>query len=360
MPIQRPVEEILDPDLPIVDPHHHLWDRREALGAPGGAQPPVHDFNRVVQMAPRYLLDELVADTSSGHNVIATVFVECRSMWRQDGPPELRSVGETEFVNGVAAMSASGTYGRLRSCAGIVGQADLRLPPATVDTVLKAHIAAGGGRFRGIRQGGAWHADPAVLGPLHGRVDEGLYTSPEFRAGFAMLAKNGLSFDAWILEPQLPDVIDLARAFPETPIVLDHVGTPLGIASHEGRREERFEIWQRNIRALADAPNVHVKLGGLAMAFCHFPSFLSEPAATSAELAAQWRPYIDECIDAFGARRCMFESNFPVDLGSCSYATLWNAFKRIAAGRSAAERSELFSGTATRFYRLDLPAAAAG
>lgn len=356
MSAARPVEEILDPGLPIVDPHHHLWDRRQALSAPPADPSSEHGFTRVVRMAPRYLLDELLADTGSGHEVIATVFVECRAMWREDGPDELKPVGETEFVNGVAAMCASGTFGRTRACAGIVGHADLRLAPERVDAVLEAHIAAGGGRFRGIRHGGAWNADPAVLGPLHGRVPEGLYASPGFHAGFARLAAHGLSFDAWVLEPQLPDVIALARAFPETTIVLDHVGTPLGIASHAGRREERFAIWQQNLRALAQCPNVNVKLGGLAMVYCNFPSFLSGTPASSEQLAGEWRPYIDECIDAFGASRCMFESNFPVDMGACSYATLWNAFKRIAAGRSAQERRELFAGTANRVYRLDLPA----
>lgn len=355
MPLSRPVEDILEPDLPIVDPHHHLWDRRGALAAPPADPAIEHGFTRVVRMAPRYLLDELLADTGSGHNVVATVFVECRSMWRADGPPELRPVGETEFVNGVAAMCASGTYGPTRACAGIVGHADLTLPPETVDAVLKAHIAAGGGRFRGIRHGGAHHDDPAVLGPLHGRVPAGLYGSPEFRAGFARLAPNGLSFDAWVLEPQLPEVIDLARAFPETTIVLDHVGTPLGVGPYAGRREERHAVWRQHLRALAACSNVNVKLGGLAMVFCNFPSFLSESAATSAQLAAEWRPYVDECIDAFGPSRCMFESNFPVDLGSSSYATLWNAFKRIAAGHSADDRRALFAGTANRVYRLGLP-----
>ncbi|MFT3801872.1 MAG: amidohydrolase family protein [Burkholderiaceae bacterium] len=353
MPISRPVEAILEPDLPIVDPHHHLWDRRQA---PGGTSPAAqHAFTRVVQMSPLYMLDELLADTGSGHNVVATVFVECRSMWRADGPPELRPVGETEFVNGVAAMSASGLYGGTRACAGIVGHADLRLPPDTVDAVLKAHIAAGGGRFRGIRHSGACNADPDVLGPLHGRVPEGLYATPAFRAGFARLAPNGLSFDAWVLEPQIPEVTDLARAFPDTTIVLDHVGTPLGIASYAGRLGERFDVWRQSIRALAECPNVHVKLGGLAMPNCNFPSFLSDPAAPSEQLAREWRPYVDECIDAFGPSRCMFESNFPVDLGSCNYATLWNAFKRIAADYGAADKRELFSGTATRVYRLSLP-----
>lgn len=355
MSTRPPTEEILEPDLPIVDPHHHLWDRTRALPPPEGDPRAEHPFTRLLRLSPRYLLDELLADTDSGHKVIGTVFVECTSMRRKDGPPEMRTVGETEFVNGMAAISASGIYGDTRACAGIVGHTDLRLPPATVEAVLDAHIAAGGSRFRGIRHSGADDSDPAVLGPMHGRAPAGLYGSEAFRAGFAVLARKGLSFDAWVLEPQLPDVLDLARTFSDTTIVLDHVGTPLGIASYRGRRDERFAAWQENIRALASCPNVYVKLGGLAMPFAGFDSFMASPPATSEQLAHEWRPYIDECIDAFGPRRCMFESNFPVDRGTCDYATLWNAFKRLAAGRSPAEKRELFAGTAIRAYRLDLP-----
>ncbi|MFL5298697.1 MAG: amidohydrolase family protein [Phenylobacterium sp.] len=339
-------ETILDPDLPIVDPHHHLWDRRNYATAAA----PEHPFMTAIADARRYLLDELIADTSSGHNVVATVFVECGAFYKADGPVELRPVGETEFVNGVAAMGASGVYGDFRPCAGIVSRADLLLGDG-VKPVLEAHIRAGGGRFRGIRNSASFDADKEVLGPLN-RVEAGLYLSEAFRTGFAHLAPLGLSFDAWLLEPQLPDVIDLARAFPETTIVLDHVGTPLGRGSYEGRLAERFPIWRDHIRELARSPNVAVKLGGLAMAFCNFPSFLAEPRAPSEQLAAEWAPYVETCIEAFGAERCMFESNFPVDMGACTYAVLWNAFKRIAAGASAAEKMALFSGTATKVYRL--------
>lgn len=341
-------ETILDPDLPIVDPHHHLWDRR-TYGAPQAAE---HPFMTAIEPARRYLLDELMADTGSGHNVIATVFVECGAFYKADGPEAMRVVGETEFVNGVAAMSASGMYGDFRACAGIVSRADLLLGDG-VKAVLEAHVAAGGGRFRGIRNSASFDTDKDVLGPLN-RVEAGLYLRDDFRAGFRHLEPMGLSFDAWLLEPQLPDVIDLARAFPDTTIVLDHVGTPLGRASYEGRRKERFQIWRDHIRELAKSPKVMVKLGGLAMAFCNFPSFLAEPRAPSEQLAKEWGPYIETCIEAFGPERCMFESNFPVDMGSCSYATLWNAFKRIAAGASAAEKTALFSGTAKKVYRLDL------
>jgi len=341
-------EDILEPDLPIIDPHHHLWDRRPVLTPPAEGE---HPFTTVIRKRPVYLLDELLADTGSGHNIVATVFIECRSMYRADGPVELRPVGETEFVNGVAAMSASGIYGPMRACAGIVGHADLMLGDA-VSAVLEAHIAAGNGRFRGIRHSVSHDPDPGVLGPLAMRAP-GLYGEAAFRAGLKRLAPLNLSFEAWLLEPQLPELIDLVRAVPEVSVILDHVGTPLGVASFEGRRDERFPVWAANIRELAKAPNVTVKLGGLAMAFCNFPSFLSDPAAPSQQLADEWRPYIETCIEAFGAERCMFESNFPVDLGSCSYATLWNAFKVIARHASADEKRALFAGVAKRVYRLD-------
>ena len=343
-------EAILEPDLPIVDPHHHLWDRPAALIEK--LPPPRHGFDHLIRMSPRYLFEELLADMTNGHNVVATVFMECGAMYRAGDPSPLRVTGETEFVNGIAARSASGLYGPSRACAGIVGHVDLTLGAPSRD-VLEAQIHAGNGRFRGIRHSCSSDADPDVLGPLSGRPG-GLYLDKTFREGFAQLQPLGLSFDAWLVEPQLPDLISLARAFPGTEIVLDHVGTPLGIGAYSGRREERFGVWRDNIRELAKSPMVSVKLGGLAMPFCGFPSFMSQPAAPSEQLAREWSPYVETCIEAFGAERCMFESNFPVDLGSCSYATLWNAFKRIAAGASADEKTALFSGTAARVYRLDL------
>jgi predicted TIM-barrel fold metal-dependent hydrolase len=343
-------ETILEPDLPIIDPHHHLWDR--SAGNTGDLPPPKHGFEAMLRMVPRYLFTELLADMKRGHNVIATVYMECGAMYRQDGDPAFRPVGEVEFVNGVAAMSASGIYGDVRACAGIVGHANLTLG-APVKAVLEALVAAGGGRFRGVRNGAASDPDPDVLGPLAGR-EPGLYLSTAFREGFAQLAPLGLSFDAWLLEPQLGDVLDLARAFPDTAIVLDHVGTPLGLGDYAGRREERFETWKTKIDALADLPNVSVKLGGLAMAFPGFDSYMSTPPASSDQLAAEWRPYIETCIQAFGPTRCMFESNFPVDIGSCPYDVLWNAFKILAQGYSTDEKTALFSDTARRVYRLDV------
>jgi predicted TIM-barrel fold metal-dependent hydrolase len=345
-----PTEAILEPELPIIDPHHHLWER--PAGFFDSLPAPEHGFSKVGRRTPRYLLDELLADFRSGHNIRASVFLECGAMYRADGPAAFKPVGETEFVNGVAAMCASGLYGEVRACAGIVGHVDLTLG-AVVSDVLEAHVRVGGGRFRGIRHAASHDPDRNVLGPL-ARIGGGLYEQAAFRAGYARLAKFGLSFDTWLLEPQLPELIDLVRAFPDIPVILDHVGTPLGIASYEGRRAERFPIWRENIKKLAALPNVTVKLGGLAMAFCNFPSFLASPPAPSTQLAAEWKPYIEACIEAFGVERCMFESNFPVDLGCCTYAVLWNAFKVLAKGYSADEKTALFSGTAKRVYRLEV------
>jgi predicted TIM-barrel fold metal-dependent hydrolase len=342
-------EEIIDPALPIIDPHHHLWDRSPVLHL---MQQREHPFQRVLDFAARYLLDEFLVDLNSGHNVQATVFLECHSMLKTEGEPETRYLGETEFVNGVAAMSASGIYGPIKVCAGIVGNVPLNIG-ARAGELLDRHVAAGGGRFRGVRNSASWDADAGVLGPI-GRQGAGLYLNPQFREGFAELGKRGLSFDAWMLEPQLPDLIDLARAFPGTPIVLDHVGTPLGLASYAGKREERFATWKANMRELAKCQNVHVKLGGLAMAFCGFPSTRPERNATSEEMAKEWAPYIETCIEAFGAKRCMFESNFPVDGVTCTYPILWNALKRVAKSCSADEKADLFFNTANRFYRLGL------
>jgi L-fuconolactonase len=345
-------EAILEPDLPIVDPHHHLWERMLPPMPPGAALPPLHPFLQVVFRRPKYLLPELLTDLRSGHNVCATVFIECGAFYKADGPALLRSVGEVEFVNGVAAMTASGDYGDVRVAAGIIGNADCTFGEK-IKEVLEALIAAGGGRFRGIRHHGAYDADGDVLGPIAYK-EPGLYTSDAFRTGFRHLADFNLSFDAMLVEPQLPDLIDLARRFPKIPIVLNHIGAPLGSASYQGRLKERFPFWLANIKKLAKSLNVSVKLGGLANPICNFPSFQSDPPATSTQLAADWAPYLEACIEAFGPQRCMFESNYPVD-GSVDYDVLWNAFKVFAKGYSPDEKTALFSGTAAKFYRLALP-----
>jgi L-fuconolactonase len=332
--LDRTVEETIEPDLPICDPHHHLWDHP----------------NLAAYKDHRYLLDELLADTGSGHHVVSTVFVECSSMYRKDGPEEMKPVGETEFVNGVAAMSASGTYGSTRINAGIVGFADLCLG-AAVKPVLEAHIAAGGGRFRGIRHAAGWDLDPKISNS-HTNPSASLYLDPTFRKGFAQLAPLGLSFDAWLYHPQISELTSLARAFPDTPIVLDHFGGPLGIGPYAGKREEIFEKWKADIADLAQCPNVMAKLGGINMKINGFGWHRLESPPSSAELAITTAPYYLYMIEKFGADRCMFESNFPVDKVTCTYNILWNTFKRIAADFSPTDKADLFCGSASRFYQL--------
>ncbi|MEN9684005.1 MAG: hypothetical protein RLZZ427_1756 [Pseudomonadota bacterium] len=340
-------EAILEPDLPIIDPHHHLWDLRPLLTV---FPEPHHPFIAAIARSPYYTFNELHADATSGHNVIATVFMECGAFYRAGASDAMKVLGETEYVNGVAAQSASGLYGNVRLCDAIIGHVDLRLGDGARD-VLEAQMALTS-RFKGIRHQGAWNADPDVLGPPF-HAPEGLYFDPAFRQGFAQLAPLGLTFDAWVLEPQLGDVLDLARAFPDQKIVLDHCGTPLGMASYHGKLHERFDIWRSAIRELAACPNVSVKLGGLAMSFAGMPDHGPEAGLSSEVLAAMWRPYIETCIEAFGPQRAMFESNYPVDKWGASYAVLWNAFKRLTHGASADEKRALYAGTAARFYGME-------
>ncbi|MBY5496031.1 amidohydrolase family protein (plasmid) [Rhizobium leguminosarum] len=331
-------EEALQPGQRIIDAHHHLFDR------PGW----------------RYLLDDLLVDIGEGHNVQATVYVQGRAMLRTDGPEIMRPIGETEFANGVAAMSESGSYGDVRVCAGIVGFADL-LRGDAVRPVLEAHLAAAGafgegpGRFRGIRHIAVWDPDPAMVNPAY-QPTENMLESAAFRTGFAHLSPLGLSFDAWLLFHQIPHLARLARAFPETQIVLDHCGGIAGIGAYAGKRDEVFSVWSAGISDLAKCPNVMVKLGGLGLGLSGF-GFEQQPVApSSAQLAATWRPYMETVLDAFGTDRCMFESNFPIDKGSYSYSNGWNAMKRIAENFNQTEKDDLFWRSAARFYRLPVDA----
>ena len=329
----RPAEAALEPELPIIDPHHHFWDTPQ-LG--------------------RYLLSDLRTDIGGGHNIVATVFLECRAMYRKGGPAEMAPVGEVEFVNGIAAMSASGTYGPCRVAEGIVGHADLTLG-ARVREVLEAQIAAGGGRFRGIRYGVSHDASEAISRFISRFVPPHIVRDATFREGFSQLAKLGLSFESWQYHPQLADAIDLARAFPDTTMILNHVGGVLGVGPYAGRRQEIRAAWQADIAALAKCPNVNVKLGGIGMTSFGFDFHERARPPSSEELAEAWRQYIEPCIEAFGPSRCMFESNFPPDKQSGGYTELWNAFKRITAGASAADKAMLYGGTAARVYRLTPP-----
>lgn len=309
-------ETPLEPELPIVDPHHHLWE---------------HPTNR-------YLMAELRSDTGSGHRIEKTVFVECGSGYRSTGPESMSFVGETEFV---VAADPDGFV------AGIVGRADLSSPD--IAEVLAAHLEAGRGRFRGVRHASAHDPDPAIRAS-HTRPPPRLLGQRDFRRGFAALGAAGLRFDAWLFHPQLPELVDLARAHPDVPIVLDHLGGPLGIGPYAGRRDEVLATWRSSMTAVAACPNVSLKLGGIGMPIYGMGFHKVEGGATSEQLAAAWGPSIRWCIDEFGVDRCMFESNFPVDKASCSYAVLWNACKRITASCSSAEKAALFHGTASSFY----------
>jgi predicted TIM-barrel fold metal-dependent hydrolase len=325
----RPPEPILEPELPIIDTHHHLWER------------PDH----------RYLLHELLDDLRTGHDVVATIFVECRSMYRAHGPAEMRPVGETEFVAGIAAMSNSGQYGTTRVAAGIVGFADLTLGDR-VEPVLEAHVRAGGGRFRGVRHSAAWDADP-VIGNSRTAGGPHLMARADFRAGLGRLTALGLSLDAWQFHPQLSDTIDLARACPDATIIVGHCGGPLGYGAYAGKKDAVFAEWTEHIAELAGCDNVVMKLGGMMMRLAAYDYGARPAPPSSTELAELWRPYIETCVERFGPDRCMFESNFPVEKMGIGYAALWNAFKRLTAGASPAEKHALFSETARRVYRIE-------
>lgn len=322
-------EDALDPDRKIIDPHHHFWDRPQS----------------------RYILDDLNADTGEGHNIVATVFVECGSMYRADGPTHMRPIGETEYVNGIAAQSASGQYGDMRAALGIVGHADLQLGDA-VDEVLEAHIAAAPDRFRGIRHATVWEEHDVLP---RGRGQDGTLTEkPNFREGLRRLAKHNLSFDAWFYHPQIPAFTDLCRSAPETTIILDHFGGPVGVGPYAGTHADYYDKWKADIAELAKCENVHAKLGGINMAINGFGWEDLDKPASSEEIAARTRDYYLHTIDCFGPERCMFESNFPVDKVSCGYGVLWNVLKRIGDGFSDSEKDSLFFGTAKKVYRLDI------
>jgi len=330
MPTKTPdgkmaVETVLEPDLPICDPHHHLWER------------PTKD----------YLLGELLQDLRSGHNVVSTVAVECRHSYRQGGPEELRPVGETEFLDQVASRADADPAIETRVAAAIVGHANLTLGDK-VAAVLEAHGAASPDRFRGIRHSTIWDASNA----LRSDAPPGLLADSQFRRGFGCLGKLNLSFDAWLYHPQLPELADLARAFPDVTIILNHIGAPLGIGPYAGKRDEVFQVWSRGIAALASCPNVFVKLGGVGSLRSGYDWHERAVKPSSAELAAALRPYFEGCIEKLGADRCMFESNFPVEKLSTSYVNLWNSFKRITERYSAGERAALFHDTAARVYRI--------
>lgn len=323
------IEPVIEPDMPIVDPHHHLWLRK---GWP-------------------YQLTDLLGDlTESGHRVVSTLFVECRTHYYGHGAPEYRSVGEVAFAAECGRLADQQAQGGPRVCEGVIGHADLR-SGAGIAPVLDALEVAGQGRLRGIRHSVAWDAEPEIYNPELGS-SPGMTGEKPFRDAVDLLGRRGLVYDIWLYHPQLPVLVDLAQACPDTQFVLDHAGGPVGIGRYRSRRGEAFREWRKAICEVAKLPNVAVKLGGLTMRISGMDFHSAHTPPDSARIAQVYKPYVDVCLEAFGANRCMFESNFPVDKASCSYRVLWNAYKRVARQLSAEEKAALFHGTATRIYGL--------
>jgi L-fuconolactonase len=319
-------EDIVEPGLPIIDPHHHIWDM------PG----------------ERYLFDEFLKDVRGGHNITASVFIECHAMYRADGPEAMKPVGEAEFIAGLAAQSASGQYGPKKLCGAIVGSVDLALGDR-VEPVLEALVAAGGGRFRGIRDRIAAHPDKVIS---KFGTPEGVLMADATRRAMAVIAKQGLTFDIWAFQTQIDEVLDACRKFPNLTIIIDHVGGPLGCAPYRERRAEMFAQWSKGIAELAKLPNVRIKISGFGMRYFGFDFHRNVLPPSSDELVEAWRPYFETCIEAFGPERSMFASNFPVDKASFGYSAMWNAFKKLSKSFSPTERNALFRETARRIYRF--------
>lgn len=324
-------EETIEPDLPICDPHHHFWDYRSI---------------RIPYQ--RYLLHELIADISSGHNVQSTVFIETTAMYKLDGPPELRSVGEVEFVQGLAAASASGVYGEYKAAAAIVGKADLNLGDQ-VEPVLDALQAASPNRFRGVRYACGWDKHPEV----ENRAKQEQLLDPVFREGAKVLAKKGLTLDNTVYFPQLPELADFANAIPDLTIISNHIGGLLRVGPYGNRDADVIAEWKQNIDLLAKCPNVYMKLGGLGQPRYGFDWHTRERPVDSGSLAEDLAPLLKYCIEKFGPERCMFECNFPPDKVSYSFNVLYNAFKLLSKEYSASERTALFHDTAVKVYNIN-------
>lgn len=319
-------EEPLAPDLPICDPHHHLFENSTGH--------------------PTYLLDDLRRD-AEGLNLVRTVFLDCMTHYLTEGPEALASVGETTFVRQVAEESA-----RTAGCHidGIVGYADMNLGDGA-QAVLEAHLKAGGGRFKGIRHATGWDPTPSISS--YRDQPAGMLLDPTFRRGIACLARMGLSFDTQVHHHQLLEVSSLARAFPEMPIIVNHTGLPLGIGPYANQRDETFRHWRGGMTELASYPNIYVKLGGTGMGVFGFGWHERQAPPSSEEFARSTAPYFRACIELFGSNRCMFESNYPVDRNACSYVVMWNAFVRVTQDLSPDEIADLFHDTAVRAYRLE-------
>lgn len=329
-------EPILDPDIPIVDAHHHLFLRPTL----------------------RYLLDEYLADISAGHRIIASVYVETQAFARVDGEELMRPVGEVEFANGIAAMSASGLFGAAQICAAIVGYADMRRGDE-VARLLDRCLQAAPDRFRGVRQITLEHSSNSPWAYTPKRPPIGVLHDPQFHAAFRHLAPRGLIFDAAVFDHQLSDAAAIADAFPNTVITLNHAGMAMGMDAHgEAARAELFRLWRQRLAEVAKRQNIYCKIGGFGLPFWGFGFEKRNDPIGYRELAECWRPWVESAVELFGTERCMAESNYPPDGRSCGYVPLWNALKHIVAGASTVEKENLFMNTAARVHRIALPTAA--
>ena len=319
-------EEALEPSREICDAHHHLWDYPDS----------------------RYLADDYIKDISSGHNITSTVYVECGSKYREEGPDFLRSVGEVDFVIDSVTSFNGNNSSSTRICNAIVGYANLtdKNSTKTLDELIDASNL-----LVGVRHASAWDKNKNIKN-AHTHPVEMLFGNSDFKRGFAELEKRNLSFDAWLYHPQIPELTELARNFPNQVIVLDHLGGPVGIGPYAGKRKEIFQSWKKNIRCLAAYPNVFAKLGGLLMSLSGFGLHKRNKPPTSTEIATLTRDYYLFMIDTFGPTRCMFESNFPMDKVSCSYNVLWNSFKKITHALSENDKESLYKKTAQKVYKI--------
>ncbi|MDH4571552.1 amidohydrolase family protein [Salinicola acroporae] len=320
--LARHREPILMPDQKILDAHHHLWDREES----------------------RYRTDEFLADIALGHDVRASLYVQCRTGYRDAGPEALKPLGEVETV---LEWSAGAPNYPL----GIVAFADL-LAGSQVRGTLEALCDIAPGSVRGIRNTTAYHPDPVVRSSPRPAPD-GLLRAKAFHEGAVQVARAGLTLDVWVYQTQLQEVEALARAMPDLTVVIDHCGGPLGVGPFRDRTPADFAAWRQGIQRLAALPNTRIKIGGFGLAVFGNAYHLNPEPPTSAQLASDWLPYVETCLEAFGSHRAMFESNFPVDKGMYSYIALWNAFKRLTQPLGQEDRDRLFWRTAVETYGLD-------
>lgn len=315
-------EPVIASDQPIFDSHHHLWDRPEG----------------------RYLVDDFMLDASVGHDVRASLFVQCTTGYLTDGPVEMRPLGEVETVLG-------GSKNLPMHPIGIIAFADLQLGSA-VRPVLEALLETAAGKLCGIRNKTAYHADPAIRSnPVP--APQGLLLSDAFKAGAQVLASQELCLDIWVYHTQLDEVLALAKAVPGLSVILNHCGGPLGVPPYRKNDPEVFRNWFTGLAKIAALPNTRVKIGGFGLSVMGHGYAKQPKPPLSQKLAADWAPYVETCIDLFGSERAMFESNFPVDKGQFSYNAVWNTFKRLTATLTQEARDNLFWRTAARCYGIN-------